>query len=93
MAELPTDTVEITDMDSMFKAVNTWYTVSRMELDSVLNLPDDYEIKIEGPTGEQVPLTSEEMKGFKLGIQLALDTLGDLPIGVTAAESDTDVVH
>lgn len=66
-----------------------WHADKVAQLNMVKDHPDA-EIKLGNDEASAIILTGEQAKGFRVGITVALEYLGELPISLTQNDSDEE---
>jgi hypothetical protein len=75
-AEAP-ETVDVTDLDQFVRILVTWHNEKVKVLSHMLSIPPGSEATLD--EGTSIKLSGDSLKGFQLGVQLALIELGTLP--------------
>lgn len=85
--EAKSNTVPIESIDQFAALVATWHSNAVATVKHLINSPEGIEIVIEG----EAPLTLEgdTQRGFKVGLELALNFLGTLPFAAEHEAPDT----
>lgn len=73
------DTVLLDDLDSFAAAVMGWHQRKVAVLQHMTEVPEGTEVSINGDATTAIALTGDVLAGFKLGIELSLMELGELP--------------
>ena len=76
--------VHVSDMGQFITLMQDWHTQQVATVHHFLEVPPGIEVQVEGE--EPFQLEGDLLKGFKLGIQMALSYLGELPF---YAQGDT----
>ena len=76
--------VQISDMRQFIALMQDWHTQQVATVRHFMEIPSGVEVQVEDE--ETFPLEGDTLKGFKLGIQMALSYLGELPF---YAQGDT----
>ena len=76
--------VHVSDMGQFIALMQDWHTEQVATVHHFLEVPPGIEVQVEGE--EPFQLEGDLLKGFKLGIQMALSYLGELPF---YAQGDT----
>lgn len=61
---------------------NEWFDSKIQQLQLLIDSQKDRKIFFEGKDGEQVALPNEHKKGFLMGIQIAIETMGKFPVKI-----------
>ena len=69
--------VHVSDMGQFITLMQDWHTEQVATVHHFLEVPPGIEVQVEGE--EPFQLEGDLLKGFKLGIQMALSYLGELP--------------
>lgn len=62
---------------------NEWFDKKREQLQLLIDNKNSSKISFEGEEGKKVDLPEDYKKGFYLGIETALEVLGEFPIKIT----------
>lgn len=82
----------ITDLDQFAGLLTNWHASKVAVLEHMLSIPEGTEMSIDG--GDSVPLTGDLLAGLKVGINLCLMELGNLPfITESANAADAPTPH
>ena len=76
--------VHVSDMGQFIALMQDWHTQQVATVRHFMEIPSGVEVQVEDE--ETFPLEGDTLKGFKLGIQMALMYLGELPF---YAQGDT----
>ena len=79
--------VHISDMGQFITLMQDWHTDQVATVQHFLEVPSGIEVQIEGEPN--FLLEGDILKGFKLGIQMALSYLGELPFYAQGSEDAT----
>ena len=80
----PTEIVNISDMGQFIALMQDWHSNQVATVHHFLEVPSGIEVQIEGEPSFN--LEGDILKGFKLGIQMALSYLGELPFYAQGSE-------
>lgn len=85
------ETVMIDSLDAFVRALTHWHTHKVQVLKHMQSIPEGSEVT--RSTGsdspeEQIKLSGDMLKGFILGLELALDELGELPFEAEISFTD-----
>jgi len=84
------ETVQVADLDSFVRILTNWHNNRVATIKHLMGVPEGMEMQI----GDEDPviLEGDRLKGFEMGLELALDNLGTLPFGfeLEDAEPQTD---
>lgn len=69
--------VQISDMGQFIALMQDWHTQQVATVRHFMEIPSGVEVQVEDE--ETFPLEGDTLKGFKLGINMALSYLGELP--------------
>lgn len=61
---------------------NEWFENKTKQLQLLIENKNDSKISFEGEDGEKVDLPEDCKKGFYMGIETALEVLGDFPVKI-----------
>ena len=76
--------VHVSDMGQFVALMQDWHAKQVATVRHLMEIPSGVEVQVEDE--ETFPLEGDTLKGFKLGIQMALSYLGELPF---YAQGDT----
>lgn len=79
------DIQPITDVNDLANKLTQWHTNRVARLEHMLQIPEGTEVDFED--GEKLVLEGAALSAFRLGLQVALKELGQLPI---VAQYETD---
>ena len=65
-----------------------WFDKRKEQLQSIVDKKTESKILFQGKDGEKVELPDELKKGFFLGIQTALEVLGEFPVKINNTNGD-----
>lgn len=84
----PEDTVDINDLDRFVHALTHWHTNKVALMEHMKSVPEGSQVS----AGDEPPLMlmGDTLKGFQLGLSLALSELGKLPF-VAELEDEAEV--
>lgn len=89
---LPTDTVEINDLNQFVSVLTEWHSHRVTMLKHLREAPETVEVSVGNE--EAIRLDGDFRKGFQLGISLALSEMGELPFVAEMEESAaTELKH
>lgn len=86
--EIPSN-LTVDDMDTFFKLLSNWHSSKVSVLKHMLTIPEGTEVSSIEEEGTYMVLTTEILKGFRLGIELSLMELGTLPFYPEVEETAT----
>lgn len=72
-----TKTVMVDDLDQFVRVLMAWHANKVAMLRHLQNIPDGTEASKDD--GEPVVLTGDMLKGFQMGLEVALEEMGTLP--------------
>jgi hypothetical protein len=81
------ETLQVVDIDHFIALLFAWHERKVKLLEHMMVIPSGTEAYVND--GETIKLDGDLLKGFKIGLSLALMELGQLPF---AAETDPDTV-
>ncbi len=81
------ETLQVVDIDHFIALLFAWHERKVTILEHMMSIPSGTEAYVN--EGETIKLEGDLLKGFKIGLSLALMELGHLPF---AAETDPDTV-
>ena len=85
------NTNAITDLNQFIELLSSWHSKRVKRLEEILQTPDGTEV-----TFGDVPafvLTGDALKGFQVGVALALSQLGHLPFAAEHEPATDDPIH
>lgn len=71
---------EVNDLDTFVKLLASWHGKRVKRLEDILMTPEGTEVTM--GNGEPFILKEDGLKGFRIGVALALSQLGQLPFAV-----------
>lgn len=74
--ETPSDIVEVQDLDQFVRHLTAWHTHKVAAVKHLLDIPEGSEFEV---GGKSIVMTGDALTGFKLGVEMALMPLGELP--------------
>lgn len=85
------ETVMIDSLDAFVRALTHWHSHKVQVLKHMQSIPEGSEVEreIQGKK-EKITLSGDMLKGFALGLELALDELGELPFEAEISFTDPD---
>lgn len=89
MGQKTSDTIAINDLDHFVRTLTGWHNHKVKVLEHMAEIPTGTEVTFN--QGPPVVLEGELLKGFCMGLNLALMELGKLPFAVEV-EDDADAV-
>lgn len=84
-----TKTVMVDDLDQFVRILMAWHTSNVATLRHMKDIPDGSEAKQDDQ--EPVILTGDMLKGFRMGLDLALELLGTLPFEAELEDATASV--
>lgn len=88
----PTVEVEVADLDQFVRLISAWHASQTSRAKMLLGIPEGTTFEVDG---QDIVLTGDTIKGFKLGVEMVLMCLGTLPFVTQtdeAPEGDTNDV-
>lgn len=73
------DTIPVADLDQFVHFIEQWHGNRLAQLEQMLSVPADVEIRFGGDDGEDVVLPPEHRAAFHAGLVVAKDLFGSLP--------------
>ena len=86
-----TETVPIDDLDHFVTLLADWHTSKVNTVKHMLTIPEGTAVTVDD--GEPLQLTGDLLKGFQLGLTVALSELGELPFVAEMEEPEPAVQH
>jgi hypothetical protein len=87
----PEDTVPVEDMDQFVKLLSNWHTSKVGMLKHMYDIPEGTEAELNG--GDKVIMAGDILKGFRMGITMALAELGSLPFVAELEDQEKAALH
>ena len=70
------DTIEVNDLDQFVQHLTAWHSSKIKACEHLLEVPEGSEFEVDGA---QLVMSKEVLAGFKLGVELSLMQLKELP--------------
>lgn len=86
VSRIPTDQVEIKDLDTFVRALFHWHTNKVATINHMKSIPEGTEVTVDD--GPKAILEGPMLEGFQLGLAYALSELGTLPFSFTLEDAD-----
>jgi hypothetical protein len=78
--DAPTETVPVDDLNHFVQILTAWHMEKCRTVQHMLAVPEGSEFQIEGDEGvTTIVLVEDALAAFKLGIEMAMMELGELP--------------
>jgi hypothetical protein len=84
--ELP-ETLNVSNIDDFVSLLTGWHVTKVKVLEHMLSIPEGTEVEFEGQT---LVLTADILKGFVIGLNVALAELGILPFAAVEESTTSD---
>lgn len=88
--QVPEGAFMIETIDQFAQLIQDWHSNTVATIKHMIDVPDGMEVVIEGE--EPFKMEGEIQRGYKLGLNIALNYLGPLPFG-SAPEPDESKPH
>lgn len=85
------ETVPVTDLDHFVKLLTGWHGNKIAMLKHMMAIPEGTEAELSD--GDKVTMTGDILKGFRMGLTIAMSELGTLPFVAEMEEQSTAVKH
>lgn len=87
----PEETVPVTDLDHFVSLLTNWHSNKVAMLKHMMTIPEGTEAELSG--GDQVIMTGDILKGFRMGLTICLSEMGTLPFVAEMEEQANAVEH
>lgn len=78
--------VAVTDLTHAIELIMSWHAMTVAQVTHMLNIPEGTTVDIEGQ--DPLQLSGDTLRGYRLGIEIALADLGKLPFRAEYTEED-----
>lgn len=85
------ETVPVTDLDHFVSLLTNWHSNKVAMLKHMMTIPEGTEAELSG--GDQVIMTGDILKGFRMGLTICLSEMGTLPLVAEMEEQANAVKH
>lgn len=85
-ASQETAMIEVTSLDDFIPVLVNWHNLRVARLKHLLDTPEGVSVTMDN--AEELELTGDTLKGFTLGVQIALHQLGQLPFVFETEEDE-----
>lgn len=72
----------------MIYQTKEWYESKIAQLELISKADESVKFEAVAQNGEKIELPEKHMHGFKLGIAIAIETMGKFPINITDPDDD-----